>query len=245
MTSWQSEQYDVMRMRTFNNSPTVKAEITSNTLQITQIYSFTSEYVQQVKTASTCLWSGYGNEFNMCTTWNNSCQAQDHISFIFMAYSFPNKNTGHKQESSKFTMLKPVAGEQTATQKHVYNGGRSVHSSGEIWKWGWRQNIDTGTERDFSVLSPLRHNLTNNYTLQEGTISVCFGDYMVSLVRKLVAVIVLFMGKVPSYFKLPPAPSVSWVGNYPTLTLPTGKSQTTQPSTQSLPHYKRSSAIYG
>jgi hypothetical protein len=167
------------------------------------------------------------------------------IIFLSFLWHIPNKNTGHKQESSKFTMLKPVAGEQTATQKHVYNGGRSVHSSGEIWKWGWRQNIDTGTERDFSVLSPLRHNLTNNYTLQEGTISVYFGDYMVSLVRKLVAVIVLFMGKVPSYFKLPPAPSVSWVGNYPTLTLPTGKSQTTQPSTQSLPHYKRSSAIYG
>lgn len=43
MTSWQSEQYDDMRMRTFNNSPTVKTEITTNMLQITQIYSFTSE----------------------------------------------------------------------------------------------------------------------------------------------------------------------------------------------------------
>jgi len=66
--------------------------------------------------------------------------------------------------------------------------------------------------------------------MQERAVSVCFGYYTVSVVRKLVTVIVLFTGKVPSYVNLPQAPSVKRVGNYNTLALPTGKSSTTQPS---------------
>lgn len=82
----------------------------------------------------------------MGMTLSNSCQAKDQISFILVAYSFRNMNTGHKQESNKCTTLKSVTGEQKATQTHVYNGARSLHSSGENWKRQWRQNIDTGTE---------------------------------------------------------------------------------------------------
>ena len=51
----------------------------------------------------------------MRTTLSDSCQAQDQISFIFVAYSFRNKNTDHKQEGNKCTTLKSVTGEQTAT----------------------------------------------------------------------------------------------------------------------------------